>query len=154
MANHDSAHSGLDLATGKLPDLATATSGSLPHRQGLLQYNDLAAKMPAKLKELQALFMTEATKYNVFRWITGFRAPPYAATERNRGRTVFTYTGENAGIPSEMLPASGQGLHITANLTIPRGGAEGMIVTLADDSAAMPYTCSKASRSSIIISSI
>ena len=27
------------------------------------QYNDLAAKMPDKLKEMQALFMTEAAKY-------------------------------------------------------------------------------------------
>ncbi len=30
------------------------------------QYNDLAAKMPDKLKELQALFLTESAKYNVF----------------------------------------------------------------------------------------
>ena len=30
------------------------------------QYNDLAAKMPDKLKEMQALFVQEASKYNVF----------------------------------------------------------------------------------------
>ena len=30
------------------------------------QYNDLAAKNPDKLKEMQALFLTEAAKYQVF----------------------------------------------------------------------------------------
>ncbi len=29
------------------------------------EYNDLAAKMPDKLKEMQALFLTEAGKYQV-----------------------------------------------------------------------------------------
>ena len=28
--------------------------------------NDLAAKMPDKLREMQELFLVEATKYNVF----------------------------------------------------------------------------------------
>jgi arylsulfatase A-like enzyme len=30
------------------------------------EYNDLAAKMPDKLREMQELFLVEATKYNVF----------------------------------------------------------------------------------------
>ena len=30
------------------------------------QFNDLAAKMPDKLKEMQQIFMMEAAKYNVF----------------------------------------------------------------------------------------
>ena len=34
------------------------------------QNNDLAAKNPDKLKEMQALFLTEAAKYQVFRWTT------------------------------------------------------------------------------------
>ena len=64
------------------------------------QANDLAAKMPDKLKEMQALFEQEATKYNVLpldnsqfaRAIT----PRPSATA---GQTVFTYSGVNAGHP-------------------------------------------------------
>ena len=49
------------------------------------QYNDLAAKMPDKLKEMQALFLTEAAKYNVFPLDnTGFSRLADAAAERGR----------------------------------------------------------------------
>ena len=47
------------------------------------------------------------------------------------GRTVFTYTGENAGIPVGNAPSIlDRDYTITAEVTIPKGGAEGMIVTL------------------------
>src|SRR5271168_3351058 len=93
--------------------------------------NDLAAKMPDKLKELQALFLTEAAKYNVLpldnsgfgRWLT----PRPSATA---GKTEFTYTGENAGIPTGNAPnLLNRSDTITAEITVPEGGAEGMIVT-------------------------
>src|SRR5208283_5040274 len=96
------------------------------------EYNDLAAKNPAKLNELKSLFLTEAAKYNVFpidnsilpRLIT----PRPSATA---GRTVFTYTGEHAGIPVGNAPSIlNKDFTITAEVTIPKAGAEGMIVTL------------------------
>jgi arylsulfatase len=47
------------------------------------------------------------------------------------GKTVFTYTGENAGIPVGNAPSIlDKDYTITAEVTIPKGGAEGMIVTL------------------------
>ena len=47
------------------------------------------------------------------------------------GRTVFTYTGENSGIPVGNAPSIlDRDYTITAEMTIPRGGAEGMIATL------------------------
>src|SRR5258705_12379988 len=47
------------------------------------------------------------------------------------GRTVFTYAGENAGIPTGNAPSIlNMDYTITAEVTIPKGGAEGMIVTL------------------------
>jgi len=47
------------------------------------------------------------------------------------GRTVFTYTGENSGIPVGNAPSIlDKNYTITAEVTIPKGGAEGMIVTL------------------------
>ena len=94
--------------------------------------NDLAARNPEKLKELQALFLTEAAKYNVFpidnsilpRLIT----PRPSATA---GRTVFTYVGENAGIPVGNAPSIlNKDYTITAEVTIPKSGAEGMIATM------------------------
>jgi arylsulfatase A-like enzyme len=96
------------------------------------QFNDLAAKNPDKLKELQAIFMTEAGKYEVFpldnsvlpRIIT----PRPSATA---GRTDFTYSGENANIPVGNAPSIlNKNYTITADVTIPEGGAEGMIATM------------------------
>jgi len=95
------------------------------------QYNDLAAKMPDKLKEMQALFVQEATKYNVFpldnqqfqRAITP-RPSPVA------GKTVFTYSGKITGIPDSSAPSIlNKSFTITAEVEVPQGGGDGMIVT-------------------------
>ena len=122
-----------DLATGKLPDLETGYKWELYHiSEDYSQSNDLAAKMPDKLKEMQALFHTEADKYNVFpldnRAFARLQTPRPSAVA---GRTVFTYTGENVGIPIGNAPdILDKDYTITAELTIPEGGASGMIVTL------------------------
>ncbi|MFY9940105.1 MAG: arylsulfatase [Silvibacterium sp.] len=96
------------------------------------EYNDLSAKMPDKLKEMQALFLTEAAKYQVLPLDnSGFvrlLAPKPSAIA---GKTVFTYTGENVGIPTGNAPSIvDKDYTITAEVTIPDGGAEGMIATL------------------------
>jgi arylsulfatase A-like enzyme len=122
-----------DLATGKLPDLETGYQWELYRvSEDYSQSNDLAAKMPDKLKEMQALFQTEAAKYNVFpldnRAFARLQTPRPSAVA---GRTVFTYTGENVGIPIGNAPdILDKNYTITAELTIPEGGASGMIVTL------------------------
>jgi len=96
------------------------------------EYNDLAAKYPDKLRDLKELFLVEATKYNVFpldnsvlpRIIT----PRPSATA---GRTLFTYTGEMSGLPIGDAPSIlNKSYTITADVEIPQGGAEGMLVTL------------------------
>ena len=122
-----------DLATGKLPDLGTGYQWELYHiTDDYSQYNDLAATNPDKLKELQALFLSEAAKYNVFPLDN--RAFARLQTRRPSavaGKTVFTYTGENSGIPIGNAPdILDKDYTITAEVTIPKGGAEGMIVTL------------------------
>jgi arylsulfatase A-like enzyme len=122
-----------DLATGKLPDLETGYQWELYNiSEDYSQSNDLAAKMPEKLKEMQALFQTEAAKYNVFpldnRAFARLQTPRPSAVA---GRTVFTYTGENVGIPLGNAPdILDKDYTITAELTVPEGGASGMIVTL------------------------
>jgi arylsulfatase len=93
--------------------------------------NDLASQQPDKLKEMQALFLTEAAKYQVFPLDnSGFvrvLAPKPSATA---GKTEFTYTGVNAGIPFSSAPnILDKDYNITAEITVPKGGADGMIVT-------------------------
>ena len=95
------------------------------------QNNDLAAKLPDKLKELQAVFLEEAKKYDVFpldnsqfaRAIT----PRPSATA---GQTKFTYSGEMPGIPIGNAPnILTKSYTITAEVEVPEGGGDGMIVT-------------------------
>ena len=95
------------------------------------QYNNLAAKMPDKLKEMQALFLTEAAKYQVLPLDnSAFARIADAAPEWVAGKTVFTYVGENVGIPAGDTPnILDRDFTITAEITVPEGGAEGMIVT-------------------------
>jgi len=96
------------------------------------QNNNLAEKNPEKLKELQALFRTEAEKYQVFpldnRAFVRLLTPRPSAVA---GKTVFTYTGVKAGIPVGNAPSIlNRDYTITAQITVPEGGAEGMIVTI------------------------
>ena len=57
------------------------------------QANDLAAKNPEKLKELQAVFDQEAKKYHVYPLDATFaeRADVSIRPSLTRGRDIFTY---------------------------------------------------------------
>ena len=94
--------------------------------------NDLAAQQPDKLKEMQALFLTEAGKYQVFPLDnSGFVRVLAPKPSAIAGKTEFIYTGVNAGIPFSSAPSIlDKDYTITAEITVPKGGAEGMIVTL------------------------
>ncbi|WP_210496913.1 arylsulfatase [Microvirga antarctica] len=95
------------------------------------QSNDLAATMPEKVKQLQAIFYLEAEKHDVLpldnSTLARFVAPRPSLTE---GRKVFTYTGGMTGVPNSGAPnIMNKSYSITAEVDIPDGGAEGMIVT-------------------------
>jgi len=97
-----------------------------------LENNDLAAKMPEKLREMQELFLTEATRYKVFPLdnsvLSRIVTPRPSATA---GRNVFTYSGEMGGLPYSDAPdLLNKSYTITAEVTIPQGGAEGMLATM------------------------
>jgi arylsulfatase len=121
-----------ELGTAKLPDINDYKWELYNLTEDYSQYNDLAAKNPGKLKELQALFLTEAAKYNVLPIDNSIL--PRLVTPRpsaTAGRTVFTYSGPNAGIPVGNAPSLlDKDYTITAEVTIPKAGAEGMIVTM------------------------
>jgi len=95
------------------------------------QNNDLAAKMPEKLKQMEQIFYTEAKQYDVFpldnTTLARWNAPKPSLTA---GRTTFTYSGPLANVPDSTAPhLLNKSYTITAEVTIPEGGAEGMIVT-------------------------
>jgi len=122
-----------EMGTGKLPDVTNGYHWELYNiAEDYSQYKDLAAENPGKLNEMQALFLTEAGKYNVFPMDN--RAFARIVTPRPStvaGKTEFTYTGEVSGIPpGNAASILDRDYTMTADLTIPEGGAEGMIVTM------------------------
>ena len=120
------------LGLGKLPNVLDGYNWELYDlTKDFSQFNDLAAKEPAKLKELQDLFLVEAAKYQVFpldnRVATRFGQQPSATA----GRDTFTYTGELSGLPPSAAPSPlTRSYTITAEIEVPEGGGEGVINTL------------------------
>ena len=120
------------LGTAKLPDVNDYKWELYNISEDFSQNNDLAAKNPDKLKEMQALFLAEAAKYQVLPLdnsvLPRLLTPRPSATA---GRSVFTFSGENVGIPAANAPhLLNRDYTITADITIPDGGAEGMIATM------------------------
>jgi arylsulfatase A-like enzyme len=101
-------------------------------RKDWTQNDDLAAANPAKMQEMRDLMFAEFAKYQVLpldasvatRMVTP--RPSLSA-----GRRVFTFsgvpvTGQPRGTGPDLLDTS---YTITAEIDVPEGGAEGMIVT-------------------------
>lgn len=95
------------------------------------QSNDLAKKEPEKLKELVKLFFAEASKYNVLP-LDDRKTERLNVDNRpslTQGRTTFTYPN-HLRLPEGASPDLKHRDHeIIANVTIPDGGAEGMLFT-------------------------
>ena len=93
--------------------------------------NNVADQYPDKVKEMDKLFWEEAAKYQVM---------PLDASVATRvitpkpslsaGRTTFTWSGQVTGTPNGDAPSIlDSSFHYTADVDIPQGGGEGMIVT-------------------------
>jgi arylsulfatase len=121
------------MGTVKMPDVLTGYKWELYNiADDFSENNDLGAKNPDKLKELQGLFMDEARKYQVLPLdnsiLARILAPRPSAVA---GRTEFTYSGEVSGLPDGNVPnLLSRSYSITAEVEIPKGGAEGMLNTL------------------------
>jgi hypothetical protein len=100
-------------------------------RKDFSQAEDIAAKNPQKVKELRQKFIAEAKKYQVF---------PMDASVATRlvqprpnitaGRTEFVYTQPMVGLPQGASPLLlNTSYTISADIDVPQGGAEGMILT-------------------------
>jgi hypothetical protein len=97
------------------------------------QANDLAAKQPDTLKELQNAFDVEAKKYNVYPLDSSFasRADPAIRPSLTRGRTEFTYYPGMIRIPEGSAPDfKNKSWTIAAEINVPDGGASGVLATM------------------------
>ena len=120
------------MGTKEMPEVVNGYKWELYNiEKDYSEYNDLAAAMPGKLQEMKELFMMEAAKYNVFpldnsvmeRVLTP--KPSYIA-----GRSMFEYSGELSGVASSNSPnILAKSFTITAQVTVPNDGGNGMIVT-------------------------
>lgn len=95
------------------------------------QSQNIVDKHPDKVEELKKLFIEEARKYQVFPMDASVAARLVAPRPNiTAGRTEFVYTRPMIGLPqgdSPMLLNSSY--TITAEIEVPAGGAEGMILT-------------------------
>jgi arylsulfatase len=101
-------------------------------RRDFSQYDDVAAKYPQKLKELQDAFWVEAKKYQVLPLDDRLaeRMNPALRPSLIAGRTIFNYF-PGAYIPdSSAAPTQNRSYTITAYLDIPKGGADGVLAAV------------------------
>jgi arylsulfatase len=100
-------------------------------RNDWTQTEDLAAKYPEKVKEMQALFWKEAGKYQVLPLdssvVTRMVTPRPSITA---GRSVFTWIRPLIGTPNGDAPSVlNTSYSFKAENEIPEKGAEGMLIT-------------------------
>jgi hypothetical protein len=95
------------------------------------QTEDLAAKNPTKVEEMKALFLTEAKKYEVLPLDASVAARIVAPRPNiTAGRSEFVYTHPMVGLPQGDSPLLlNTSYTVTADIDVPAGGAEGMILT-------------------------
>ncbi len=100
-------------------------------RNDWTQNDDVAAKYPDKLKELQAMFWTEAKKYQVLPLDASIVARVIAPRPSlSAGRTEFTWTRPITGIPNGDAPSLlNTSYTFNAEIEIPQRGADGMLIT-------------------------
>ncbi len=100
-------------------------------RKDWTQFEDVAAEYPEKVEELKELFTKEARKYQVLPLDASVAARLVAPRPNiTAGRTEFTYTRPLTGIPQGDSPLLlNCSYTITADIEVPEGGAEGVLLT-------------------------
>jgi arylsulfatase len=94
------------------------------------QADDLAAKMPDKLKAMQEIFDQEAKKYHVYPLDNSqFQRAITPRPSATAGHAIFVYSGVMSGIPTGSAPnVLNRSFTITAEVDVPES-CDGMIVT-------------------------
>jgi arylsulfatase len=96
------------------------------------QARDLAAENPAKLAELQRLFLIEATKYSVFplddRRIERFNPDLAGRPTLVQGNTQLLFGGMGRLSENSVLNLKNKSHSVTAEIIVPEGGANGVVI--------------------------
>ena len=95
------------------------------------QAEDIAAQHPEKVQEMRQKFLEEAKKYQVLPLDASVAARIVAPRPNiTAGRTEFVYTRPMVGLPQGDSPLLlNTSYTITAEIDVPRGGGEGIILT-------------------------
>ena len=95
------------------------------------QSQDIAAQHPEKVKQMRAAFIAEAKKHQVFPLDASVAARVIAPRPNiTAGRSGFVYTRRMVGLPQGDSPfLLNTSYTITADIDVPQGGAEGMLLT-------------------------
>ena len=95
------------------------------------QSQNIADKFPGKVKEMKQMFIAEAKKYQVFPMDASVAARIVAPRPNiTAGRTEFVFTHPMVGLPQGDSPfLLDSSYTITADIEVPEGGVEGMILT-------------------------
>jgi arylsulfatase A-like enzyme len=116
----------------ELPPLADDTWELYDTNTDWSQAHDLAAEMPEKLEELKALFMEEARKYNVLplddRRVERFNSDLAGRPTLIRGKSQLLFGGMGRLMENVVLNIKNKSHSVTAELRVPEGGAEGVII--------------------------
>jgi arylsulfatase len=96
------------------------------------QAHDLAAENPAKLAELQRLFLIEAVKYNVLplddRRIERFNSDLAGRPVLVKGNKQLLYGGMGRLSENSVLNMKNKSHSVTAEVVVPEGGANGVMI--------------------------
>ena len=95
------------------------------------QTEDVAAKFPEKVAEMRSAFLAEAKKYEVLPMDASVAARIVAPRPNiTAGRSEFVYTRPMTGLPQGDSPLLlNTSYTVTADIDVPQGGAEGMMLT-------------------------
>jgi arylsulfatase len=98
--------------------------------------NNLAAQNPSKLKELQALFLTEGEKYHVLplddRSVERVNPATAGRPDLMAGRTtLYVYEGMKGMSENTFINTKNRSYTITAEVEVPNGGASGVLLAQA-----------------------
>ena len=117
-----------------MPPLESDTWDLYNVREDFSLSNNLADKYPEKVVEMEALFMSEAEKYHALpiddRVIERMNAAIAGRPDIMAGRMSLTlYQGMDGMLENSFINVKNRSKKITAEIEIPKGGANGVIIT-------------------------
>jgi arylsulfatase A-like enzyme len=96
------------------------------------QAHDLSGEMPAKLRDLQRLFLIEAARNNVLplddRRVERFNADLAGRPQLIRGASQLLFPGMGRLSENSVLVIKNKSHSVTAQVVVPEGGASGVII--------------------------